>query len=186
MRFVSALRTSSIVASCGLIWVASVDGQEPQPKPVPVSEIEPLAADVESIDGIVIAFYEVISGPPGEPRQWDRDATLYPPNVQFTPTGVNSEGQIYGHLIAKQEFIDRSDSYLVDSGFVEREIHRVTRRFGNVADVASTYEWTTEDGATGRGVNFIHLFHDGARWWITHATWDSERADNPIPAEFLP
>jgi hypothetical protein len=151
-----------------------------------VSEIEPLAADVESIDGMITAFYDVISGPSGEPRQWDRDATLYPSNVQFTPTGVNQEGEIYGQLMTKQEFINRSNSYLVESGFTEREIHRVTRRFGNVADVASTYEWGTEDGDTGRGINFIHLFHDGVRWWITHATWDSERVDNPIPVEFLP
>ena len=186
MRFASVLRTSSIGASCGLIWVAPVDGQKAQPEPVKVSEVEPLAADVESIDGMITAFYDVISGPSGEPRQWDRDATLYPPNVQFTPTGVNQEGEIYGQLMTKQEFIDRSNSYVVESGFTEREIHRVTRRFGNVADVASTYEWTTEGGDTGRGINFIHLFHDGARWWITHATWDSERADNPIPEEFLP
>jgi hypothetical protein len=186
MRFASVLRTSSIVASCGLIWAASVDGQEAQPEPVQVSEIEPLAADVESIDGMITAFYDVISGPSGQPREWDRDATLYPSNVQFTPTRVSPEGEIFGQLMTKQEFIDRANSYLVESGFTEREIHRVTRHFGNIADVASTYEWTTEDGSTGRRVNFIHLFNDGERWWITHATWDGERADNPIPAEFLP
>jgi hypothetical protein len=186
MRFASVLRTSSIVATCGLIWAASVHGQEAQPESVPVSEIEPLAADVESIDGIITAFYDVISGPSGQPREWDRDATLYPANVQFTPTRVSPEGEIFGQLMTKQEFIDRANSYLIESGFAEREIHRVTRHFGNVADVASTYEWTTESGDAGRGVNFIHLFNDGERWWITHATWDAERADNPIPAEFLP
>jgi hypothetical protein len=186
MRFGKALRTLSVVAGYGSIWAASVHGQEAHPDPVRVSEVEPLAADIESIDGIIAAFYDVISGPSGELRQWDRDATLYPPNVQFTPTSVSSDGEIFGQLIAKQDFIDRSNSFLIESGFVEREIHRVTRHFGNVADVASTYEWTTEDGDTGRGINFIHLFHDGARWWITHATWDSERVDNPVPAEFLP
>jgi hypothetical protein len=86
MRFANVLRTSSIVASCALIWAAPVDGQEAQPEPVEVSETEPLAADVESIDGMITAFYDVISGASGEPRQWDRDATLYPPNIQFTPT----------------------------------------------------------------------------------------------------
>ncbi|MCK5438754.1 MAG: hypothetical protein KAI97_02365 [Gemmatimonadetes bacterium] len=186
MRFGNAFRTLSVVVGWGSIWATFVAGQEAQPDPVRVSEIEPLAADVESIDGIVAAFYDVISGPSGEPRQWDRDATLYPPNVQFTPTSVSSSGEVLGQLMTKQDFIHRSNDYLVDSGFLEREIHRVTRRFGNVADVASTYEWTTEDGDTGRGINFIHLFHDGLRWWITHATWDSERADNPIPVEFLP
>ena len=83
-------------------------------------------------------------------------------------------------------FVDRSDAWLVENGFVEREIHRETRRFGNMAHVWSTYEWVTEDGATGRGINGIHLYHDGSRWWITHATWDAEREGAPIPAEYLP
>lgn len=186
MRRRDVLWTMSVVVVYWLLSPVSVHGQKAQPNPVMVSDVEPLAIDVESIDGIIAAFYDVISGPSGEPRQWDRDATLYPPNIQFTPTSVSSDGEIVGQLIAKQEFVDRSNGFLVESGFVEQEIHRVTRRFGNVADVASTYEWRTEDGNTGRGINFIHLFHDGVRWWITHATWDSERADNPIPAEFLP
>ena len=41
-------------------------------------------------------------------------------------------------------------------------------------------------GDTGRGINGLHLVHDGERWWITHATWDNETAERPIPAEYLP
>lgn len=183
------MRTHTLVYSLILsLFVSAVPAlaQEAESPGDEVDEVEPLPADVETIDGIVTAFYDVISGPAGEPRQWARDATLYPPNIQFTPTGVNAEGDPTGALLSKQVFIDRSNAFLVDSGFTEREIHRVTRRFGNVADVASTYEWTTEDGRSGRGINFIHLFNDGSRWWITHATWDSERDDNPIPGEYLP
>lgn len=148
-------------------------------------EVEALPEDVETIDGIITAFYEVISGPAGEPREWDRDATLYLDGVQFTPVRI-VEGRPTAQLTTKDEFIELVDESVVESGFVEQEIHRVTRRFGQVADVASTYEWRTEAGQTGRGINFIHLFSDGQRWWITHATWDSERDDNPIPPEYLP
>lgn len=183
MRAHTFVRTLILLSLVGTVPALA---QEKEPTGVEVGETEPLAADVETIDGIVTAFYDVISGPVGEPRQWSRDATLYPPNIQFTPTGVDAEGDPTGALISKQVFIDNSDAFLVDAGFTEREIHRVTRRFGNVADVASTYEWATEDGRSGRGINFIHLFNDGSRWWITHATWDSERDDNPIPAEYLP
>jgi hypothetical protein len=180
---------STTVSLAGFLLIALALFPRPGPaqetEPVPVPDVEPLSADVESIDGIVTAFYEVISGPKGEPRQWGRDATLYLPNVHFTPTSVEG-GKPSARIMPKQEFVDRADRFLVESGFVEEEIHRVTRTFGHIADVASTYRWRTEDGRSGRGINFIHLFHDGDRWWITHATWDSERDDNPIPGEFLP
>lgn len=146
---------------------------------------QPLAADVETIEGIVTAFYQVVSGPQDTPRQWDRDGTLYLPGVTFTPSDVQN-GVPSARTMTKEAWVAEADSFLVASGFVERELHRVTEQFGNVARVASSYEWQTADGQTGRGVNFIHLFHDGDRWWITHATWDSERPDNPIPAAYLP
>ncbi|MGH7563066.1 MAG: hypothetical protein ACREK5_01400 [Gemmatimonadota bacterium] len=141
-------------------------------------------ADVATIDGIVGAFYEVVSGPAGEPRQWDRDATLYWPGTVFT---VPEDGEGPGfHNVTPAAFADESDRFLVESGFVEREIHRETHRFGPVAQVWSTYEWRTADGETGRGINGLQLLHDGERWWITHATWDNETAERPIPEEYLP
>jgi len=44
---------------------------------------EPRPEDVETIDGIIKAFYEVISGAKGVPRQWKRDAALYLPETRF-------------------------------------------------------------------------------------------------------
>lgn len=160
--------------------------QEPAPPPLEIPEVEPLAADVETIDGIVAAFYDVISGPPGEPRQWGRDATLYLEPIFFTPTSEGPDGTPRATTVDKATWATRADPFLVEEGFVEREIHRLVRRFGNIAQVWSTYEWETAGGETGRGINGIHLWHDGTRWWITHATWDAERAGNPIPPEFLP
>lgn len=171
----------------GLVFGPSSAVAQEAPDDVEIPEVEPRPEDVETLDGIVAAFYDVISGPAGEPRQWGRDATLYLPGIRFTVVTVDPEsGERTARTITKEEFIERSNDFLVESGFVEREIHRETRRFGAVAQVWSTYEWTTEDDQSGRGINGIHLFHDGARWWITHATWDSEREGQPIPEEFLP
>ena len=139
-------------------------------------------ADVGTIDGIVAAFYDVISGPMGEPRQWDRDATLYWPGTVFTVL-ADSAGSFQN--VTPAEFAREEDRFLVESGFVEREAHRETHTFGRVAQVWSTYEWQTADGSSGRGINGIHLFHDGERWWITHATWNNENEDRPIPPEYL-
>lgn len=167
--------------------VLPASAQEAPSAHVPVPVVEPLPADVETIDGIVAAFYEVISGAAGQPRDWGRDATLYLEPISFTIARVDPEtGKPEARTISKQAYVDENDGWLVEHGFTEREIHRETRRFGNIAHVWSTYEWTSGDGGSGRGINGIDLFHDGTRWWITHATWDSEREDNPIPAEYLP
>lgn len=91
-----------------------------------------------------------------------------------------------GLALALPAFADENDAFLVRSGFVEREIHRLTHRYGQVGHVWSTYEWETADGETGRGINSIHLWYDGDRWWITHATWANETPQRPIPPEYLP
>lgn len=177
----------TLLAVAALLLAAMPARAQNTPPRVNVPVVDPLPADVATIDGIVSAFYEVISGPVGQPRDWGRDATLYLEPVSFTiATEDPATGIPAARTISKQQFVDESDGFLVESGFTEREIHRETRQFGNIAQVWSTYEWTTADGQTGRGINGIDLFHDGSRWWITHATWDSEREGNPIPEEYLP
>ena len=146
----------------------------------------PRAADVETIDGIMRAFYEVVSGGVGEPRQWDRDRTLWLPGARLIPTSEDSTGTPHATVLDHAGFIERSDEFLIREGFTEREIHRVTRQFGDIAHVFSTYEWKTAAGETGRGVNSLELFNDGRRWWIAGAIWDQETPQDPIPPELLP
>jgi hypothetical protein len=153
---------------------------------VAVATIPARAEDVATIDGMIKAFYEVISGPAGQPRQWARDRTLYTPDVRFISMDVR-DGRPRATIMTHQQFVDRVDEGLVRAGFYEEEIHRVTRRFGNTTHVFSTY--VMKDGAgsqTGRGVNSIQFFWDGDRWWISGVAWDDERPDNPIPPDLLP
>jgi hypothetical protein len=148
---------------------------------------EAVAADVSSIDGIIEAFYDVVSGPAGEARDWARDSTLYLPGVRFVIVSRDQAGQLVARNLDHGSFATGSNASL-DQGFYEGEINRVTRQFGPITDVFSTYEWSrTEDGPVGgRGINSIQLFTDGSRWWITGAIWASEEPGNPIPAEYLP
>lgn len=138
--------------------------------------------DVATIEGVIDAWYGAISGPVGAPRDWARDAALYLPGAVFVVAGEGPAPR----SVTPSGFARESDGFLVQSGFVEREIHRLTHEFGRLAHVWSTYEWETADGGTGRGINSIHLWHDGNRWWITHATWDAETPQRPIPARYLP
>lgn len=178
------LRWMTIFVPALLACAAAARAQDLPPVEIPA--VPPDPADVESIEGIVAAFYETISGPVGAPRDWGRDATLYLPGIAFTPAEIGPDGRPRARTTPKDDWVQEADAFLVGSGFMERELHRETLRFGNIAQVWSTYEWETADGKRGRGINSIHLFHDGDRWWITHATWDSERPDNPIPEIYLP
>jgi hypothetical protein len=141
--------------------------------------------DVSTIEGIVKASYETISGGMGVPRQWARDRTLFDPNSRSVAVAVNPKtGVVRTHGMTEQEYADESDAAIVKQGFTEREIKHIVKRFGNVATVLSSYEGSDAAGKSKtRGVNIFQLYFDGKRWWILSMVWDEERPDNPIPAE---
>lgn len=147
----------------------------------------PREADASTIDGIVAAYYDVISGPAGQARDWRRDSSLYIADVRFVSMGFEN-GRPVPNVMDHGGYARQSDPFFQRNGFYEREIHRETRRFGSIAHVFSTYESrNTPDGPViARGINSLNLFWDGTRWWIANATWDEERPDSPLPAEFLP
>ena len=149
--------------------------------------IPPKAEDVSTIDGMIKAWYEVISGPAGQPRDWARDRTLYIPDIRFVQVDLDKQGRPQPKISDHQQYVDSADPGM-RKGFFEREIHRVTRRYGPIAHVWSTYESRrTSDGPVfARGINSIELFWDGTRWWIANAIWTDESAASPIPPEYLP
>lgn len=142
----------------------------------------PRPEDVGTIDGIITAFYDVISGPAGTPRQWDRDRTLYWPGIRFFALGIR-DGTPVANVMTHDEYLKSSNDWMVKNGFFEIETSRKVDRFGNMAHVWSSYEYRrAPDGpVTGRGINTVQLYYDGSRWWITAVTWDSERPGNPMP-----
>jgi PAS domain S-box-containing protein len=142
--------------------------------------------DVGTLDGILRAFYEVISGPAGAPRQWDRDRSLYLPGARQIATGLTGS-KPYALVMDHAEYVERSNDAMVREGFFEKEIHRTVEQFGNLAHVFSTFESRrTESGPVfARGVNSIDLYFDGTRWWIASVIWDTERPGSPLPKKWL-
>src|SRR5215470_1735991 len=155
---------------------------------VAVPKAEPRPEDVSTIEGIVKASYETISGAVGVPRQWGRDRTLFASSVRYIAVGKDKAGAVKVSTSDYQEYLDESDDFLVKQGFTEVELGRKIERFGNVATVLSSYEGKL--ASTGkvvtRGVNIFSLYFDGKRWWIQTMLWDEESPENPIPAELLP
>jgi len=169
-------RHSSVLALLCMVFTIPASAQGPAANP----------ADVSTIPALVRAFYEVISGPPGAPRDWRRDSTLYSEGATFVAMDVKDGKPVYAILTA-EEYRRKTNASFVKNGFFETEIGSRIERFGNVAQVRSVYEirHTADGPVEGRGVNYFTLFWDGARWWISGIAWDDERANNPIPAAWV-
>jgi hypothetical protein len=171
-----------------MMAVAGAGSRQQTPSHVAVATIEPRADDVATIDGMVKAYYDVISGPAGQPRQWARDRTLYIRDLRFVQVDVDKNGTPAPRVTDHQQYVDGSNASMEKQGFFEKEIHRVTERFGPIAHVWSTYESrrTASGPVIMRGINSIELFWNGKRWWIANAIWTDETPGQPIPKEYLP
>jgi hypothetical protein len=143
-------------------------------------------ADVASIDAILKAVYDVISGPKGYQRDWSRLRSLFVPGARLIPTHTGGDGVTMTRVLSVDDYIRLGDPKLKAMGFYEDEVHRTVQRFGNIAQVFSTYETRHEaaDKPFQRGINSIQLLFDGHRWWIVTIYWQGERPDLPIPKEF--
>jgi len=145
-------------------------------------------ADVGSVDAILAALYDVISGPAGQKRNWDRMRSLFTEGARLIPTGQRADGTRVMRMLTVEEYIAGSGPILERDGFFEREIGRTTEQFGQIVHAFSAYDskrLPTDPAPFARGINSIQLRHDGTRWWVVTIFWDSERADNPIPARYL-
>jgi hypothetical protein len=142
--------------------------------------------DVSTLDGIIRAYYEVVSRPAGVAADRARDEHLHYPSAVVSILGRGPDGAPALRTMSLGDYHDRSGGP-GERGFFEWEIHRITQRFGDMANVWSTYAASDSPGGTvrTRGINNIQLFHDGERWWITGWIYDSEGPDDPLPPEYL-
>lgn len=158
-----------------------------QASPIPTTPIA-RPADVASIDSIVAALYDVISGPAGQKRDWDRMRSLFVPGARLIPTGRRPTGEVVSRARTVEEYIVGSSPFLEKEGFFEREIARRTESFGNIAHVFSTYDSkhkVVDPKPFARGINSIQLMNDGKRWWIVTIFWQNEDEKTPLPEKYL-
>ena len=140
------------------------------------------------MDAIVAALYNVISGPAGQKRNWDRFRSLFMPGARLIPTGRRPTGEIASRVRTPEEYIQGSQTLMEQNGFFERQVSLRVERFGNIAHIFSTYEArhkAEDEKPFARGINSIQLMNDGKRWWIVTVFWQAEDPTNPLPAEYL-
>ncbi len=152
---------------------------------------EPNPADVESIDAIIAAAYDSISGPAGKKRDWDRMRSLFIPGAHLIPTAKDAgkhDVDLAPNILDIDGYIARVEPFFAASGFYEMEIARKIEQFGQIAHVWSTYESRHDPNDAApfmRGINSIQLFNDGRRWWILSIYWQHETAEHQIPKKYL-
>ena len=161
--------------------------QTPIFTPVALAERVPAAKpeDVKSMDAILVAIYDAISGPAGG-RDWNRFRSLFLPQARFTSVSTSPDGTTVVIAWNVDEFVRDAGEVFKKDPFYEKAIVNRPESFGNVTQVLSSYE--SRHSPTGkpfdRGINSIQLLNDGKRWWVLSILWDTERPGNPLPAEF--
>jgi len=196
VRFTSGMLPIAVLACSALLPGLSAEGQEQKAASAAQAAGEARAEqaawppantkDVESLDAIVHAVYDVISGPAGE-RDWNRFRSLFAPNGRLEPIFKKPDGTFGHRVLSVEDYAKNGAEYFRKQGFFESEIARRTEQFGQMAVVFTTYEsrHAKEEKPFARGINSMTFYNDGKRWWCLSIIWDSERPDNPIPEKYL-
>ncbi len=148
-------------------------------------------SDAVSIDAIVTAAYEVISGPAGKKRDWHRERSLFLSGARLIPTAVEAgrnDVDLAPQMLDVEGYIERVEPLIEKKGFYEKEIARRVEQFGQIAHVWSTYESRHDPSDPKpfmRGINSMQLFNDGKRWWIVSIYWQHESAQHSLPEKYL-
>lgn len=161
----------TLITLFGLLWCLSSQAQ---------------TTDVQSVDGIIKALYEVISGEAGAPRNWDRFKSLFTPDARLIPTSKTKEGDISYRIMSPDDYVQMFTSR-IQTGFFEEELHRKVEEYGSIVHVFSTYATRqSKDGAvTNRGINSIQLLKTGNRYSIMHIFWCAESMGFTLPEKYL-
>ncbi len=143
---------------------------------------QPANADLAEIDRTVLAVYDVISGPPGQKRDFDRMRSLFAPGA--TLRAIGPKGVRGGSL---EDYISRNAEVLEKEGFTEKELGRRVELWGNLATVWSSYDGRTANGSFHeRGINSLQLVKVDGKWLVASILWQEETPANPLPTDMNP
>ena len=134
----------------------------------------------------VEALYDVISGPVGEARDWDRFRAMFLDGAQMTVLAPMPEGEERVVTLTIEDYVSRNAGRLSQMGFTEAETRRQTHVYGGLATVLSAYEAIRADtGETfATGVNTIVLARQDGVWKVASLAWRSETEDWPVGRAF--
>jgi hypothetical protein len=176
------------LAACGTCCAAqSASSPTPSPATEQAAQTPPARpGDVDTIEHILAAVYEVISGPPG-PRDWDRFRALFYPGARLIPSRRDAAGKVSAASLTADDYARRGTDYFTKEGFFENSVANRVEVWDHIAHVWSSYESRHAKGEApfARGVNSFQLIHDGTRWWVLTIYWEGEDKEHPLPEKYL-
>jgi hypothetical protein len=105
------------------------------------------ANDVDTVDHLLASLYDVISGPAGKARLWDRFRPLFLPDGRLgvmrphiPATRDDPERKDDVVFLSPGMYVERVDPYFKTHGFCEHGIANRVEAFGSLVQVWSTYE----------------------------------------------
>jgi len=170
----------SAMLAAALLLTQPIEARAQQPDADP--------ADVTSIDAIITAVYDVISGEAGEARNWNRWHSLFAEGATLSAVAQAPDGTTRRVIMTPETWIERSGTVITRDGFIEAEIGRTTEEYGLIAHAFSTYESYRSRNDTQpfqRGINSFQLMNDGSRWWVVSIFWQGEGPGFPIPERYI-
>ena len=146
-----------------------------------VAASQPAKADLAGIDAAIRGVYEVISGPPGQKRDFDRMRSLFAPNA--TMKAIGPKGLRGGTV---EDYISRNAVILEKEGFTERELGRRVEAWGGLATAWSAYDGRIANGSFHeRGINSFQLVKVDGKWLVASVLWQEETPGNPLPKDLV-
>jgi hypothetical protein len=152
-------------------------------------------ADVDTIEHLMASLYDVISGPAGQQRDWNRFRSLFlpdarmgviRPDVPATADKPARKGDAV--LFTPDTYVERDDPVFKTMSFFEHGIANRIETFGNLSSVWSTYESRHDPKDAKpfeRGINTLQIVHAQGRYWIANIMWDDESHGDILPAKYL-
>lgn len=174
MRFAAALLLTAFLAGC-----ASTDDVARHDNFAPGSP----EFDIQST---VYAVYNVLSGPAGR-RDWDRFEELFAPSAVIVSSSSRDGARELTRSSTK-EFVEHWKPIFNEKGWFERPVAMRIERYGDIAQVWSTYEGretSNQEKPSARGIDSFQMVRIGSDWKVQSLVWQEEDASAPIPAQYL-
>ena len=144
------------------------------------------SSDVDTLEHILAAVYDSISGPAG-PRDWNRFRSLFYSGARLIPTRSDQSGNLTARMLTVEDYVGAAQAYFDKEGFYEAPVANRVEQWDHIAHVWSTYESRHAKGEKpfARGINSFQFFYDGSRWWVVTIYWEGEEAGHPLPEKYL-
>jgi len=138
-----------------------------------------LPAEPEGIPAVLDA---AISGPADRDRACMK--ALLTPEARLMFVSVGTDGAPTYRIVTVDEWIAR-----VKAGghavLEEKQLKFRIERFGNIAQLWSTYTLQSDGKQVARGINSIQAIKEAGGWRVTGIMLQAESATAPLPKEYL-